>query len=177
MNDLLINALRMRPDRLIMGEVRGEEAESLFNAMNIGHSAMGTLHANSPSEAVARLTNPPMNVPKNMLPLIDLIILEQKIRTPKGLKRRVISVAEVQRSEVGVSFSEIFSYDPKNDTISRTDVPSQKEEKLAKLSGTTLSGLKKRNEEKRKLLEGWLERGTKNFKDIQDRIRDYYTKV
>ena len=63
MNDLLQNALRMRPDRLIMGEVRGPEAESLFNAMNVGHSAMGTLHANSAGEAIARLTNPPMNVP------------------------------------------------------------------------------------------------------------------
>lgn len=150
MNDLLINALRMRPDRLIMGEVRGEEAESLFNAMNVGHSAMGTLHANSPNEAIARLTNPPMNVPKNMLPLIDLIVLEQKIRTPQGLKRRIISVAEVERSEVGVSFSEIFTHDPKTDRITRTDVPSQKEEKLAKLSGLTLSGLRKKNEEKRK---------------------------
>ncbi len=174
MNDLLINALRMRPDRLIVGEVRGEEAETLFNAMNIGHSAMGTLHANSPVEAVSRLTNPPLSVAPNMLPLIDLIILIQKIRTSNGLKRRIISIAEIEKSEVGVSFSEIFSYDPKTDTLHRTDVPSTKEEKLAKLSGISLGALRKKGYEKKMIIDSWKEKGTRNFHDIIEEIRDYY---
>lgn len=176
MNDLLKNALRMRPDRIIVGEVRGEEAESLFNAMNVGHSAMGTLHANSPKEATARLTNAPMNVPKNMLPLIDLIVFEQKIRSPEGLKRRIVQVSEISRSEVGVSFSEVFMYDPKKDMVYRTDVPSQKEEEIAKLSGLTLAKLKKKNKDKQALLEAWLEKGIKNFHEVQQRIKDYYIK-
>jgi flagellar protein FlaI len=175
MNDLLINALRMRPDRLIIGEVRGAEAETLFNSMNIGHSAMGTLHANSPTEAVSRLTNPPMNVAKNMLPLIDLIILIQKIRSTQGLKRRIVSIAEIEKSEVGVSFSEIFSYDPKTDSMKRTDVPSTKEEKLAKLSGMTLGSLRKKTYEKKLLIDSWKEKGKRNFKDIIEEVREYYS--
>ncbi len=174
MNDLLINSLRMRPDRIIVGEVRGEEAESLFNAMNIGHSAMGTLHANSPGESAARLTNPPMNVPPNMLPLMDLIIVQHKIRYGSGLKRRITSVVEVSRSEVGVSFSEIFAYDPKTDKVLRTDVPMQKEEKLANLSGQTTMDLKKEAQEKKLILQYLLKNKINDFAKVQDVIQRYY---
>jgi flagellar protein FlaI len=174
MNMLLANALRMRPDRLIMGEVRGPEAESLFNAMNVGHSAMGTLHANSPGECSARLTNAPMNVPTNMLPLMDLIVIQQKIRSPSGLRRRVTQVVEVARSEVGISFSEIFTYDPKTDRIKRTDVPSQKEEKLAALAGVTLTELKRRRDVKKGILQDILDSGTKEFFAVQKMVQDAY---
>lgn len=174
MNDLLKNALRMRPDRIIVGEVRGEEAESMFNAMNIGHSAMGTLHANSPGESAARLTNPPMNVPPNMLPLMDLILVEHKIRAGGGLKRRVTSVVEVAKSEVGVSFSEIFSYDPKTDKVIRTDVPMQKEEKLAELSGLSTLDLKREAQEKKLILEYLIKNKINDFTKVQDVIQRYY---
>jgi len=174
MNDLLINSLRMRPDRIIMGEVRGEEAESLFNAMNIGHSAMGTLHANSPGESAARLTNPPMNVPPNMLPLMDLIIVQHKLRSGGSLKRRITSVVEVARSEVGVSFSEIFAFDPKTDKVLRTDVPMQKEEKMANLSGLTTMDLKKEVQEKKLILQYLLKNKITDFVKVQDVIQRYY---
>jgi len=174
MNSLLKNALRMRPDRIIMGEVRGDEAETLFNAMNIGHSAMGTLHANSPGESVARLSNPPMNVPANMLPLMDVIIVQHKIRCPTGLRRRITSIVEVEKSEVGVSFSEIFSYDPKTDRIARTDVPSEKEEELASISGLTLSDMKREKEEKKMILEYLIKNKINSFSKVQEVIQRYY---
>lgn len=174
MNDLLKNALRMRPDRIIMGEVRGPEAESLFNAMNIGHSAMGTLHANSPGECAARLTNPPMNVPENMLQLIDLILVQHKIRCPQGLKRRITSVVEVEKSEVGVSFSEIFSYNPKTDKVGRTDVPVGKDEKLADLSGMSITELKKDKEGKKMILEYLVKNKINSFAKVQEVIQRYY---
>jgi flagellar protein FlaI len=173
MNDLLINALRMRPDRLIMGEVRGPEAESLFNAMNVGHSAMGTLHANSPGECVARLTNPPMNVAVNMMPLVDLIVVQHKLRSKEGLRRRITQVVEVMRSEVGVSFSEIFIYDPKEDRTVRTDVPSQKDEKLANLSGIKVSELKRKREARCKMLDSLVERGITEFAAVQNELQAY----
>ena len=56
MRDLVRNCLRMRPERIIVGEVRGDEAFDLLQAMNTGHDgSMGTLHANSPRDALARL--------------------------------------------------------------------------------------------------------------------------
>ena len=61
MLDLLVNSLRMRPDRIVLGEMRRkEQAEVLFEAMHTGHSVYSTVHANSISETIQRLTNPPI---------------------------------------------------------------------------------------------------------------------
>ena len=67
MLDLLINSLRMRPDRIILGEIRRQrDAEVLFEAMHTGHSVYATLHADSVAETISRLINPPINVPSNL---------------------------------------------------------------------------------------------------------------
>ena len=65
MDTLVKNSLRQRPDRVIVGEVRGAEAITLFTALNTGHSGMGTLHSNTARETITRLINSPMNVPKH----------------------------------------------------------------------------------------------------------------
>ena len=82
MNDLVKNSLRQRPDRIIVGEVRGEEAITLFTALNTGHSGFGTLHSNSARETITRLTTKPMSVPKIMIQAIDFIIMQNRIYTP-----------------------------------------------------------------------------------------------
>jgi flagellar protein FlaI len=74
MDDLIKNSLRMRPDRIFVGEVRGSEAHSLLVAMNTGHDGCsGTLHANSADEAIIRLINHPMSVQR--LCFLQLILL------------------------------------------------------------------------------------------------------
>ncbi|MDP6670566.1 MAG: ATPase, T2SS/T4P/T4SS family, partial [archaeon] len=96
MDDLLKNALRMRPDRILVGEVRGPEAQTLFVAMDTGHSGiLGTLHSNTAREMMLRLRSSPMNVPDGMLPLLDLAIVMQRTYNKKdGIIRRVKQVAE-----------------------------------------------------------------------------------
>ena len=79
MNDLVKNSLRQRPDRIIVGEVRAEEAITLFTALNTGHSGFGTLHSNDARETITRLTNAPMSVPKIMIQAIDFIIMQNRI--------------------------------------------------------------------------------------------------
>ena len=76
MNDLVKNSLRQRPDRIIVGEVRGSEAITLFTALNTGHSGFGTLHSNDARETITRLTNAPMSVPNIMISAIDFIIMQ-----------------------------------------------------------------------------------------------------
>ncbi len=174
MNQLLINALRMRPDRLIVGEVRGEEAETLFNAMNVGHSAMGTLHANSPSEFKSRLTNPPMNVPEDMLPLIDLVITQARIKTESGLKRRILSVVEVTPGETTISFNKVYEYDPRTDQIVRTDVPSIKEQELARLTGQSVTDIIDKRREKQEIIELLLKKESMSFEKVQEVMYEYY---
>ena len=94
MLDLIINALRMRPDRIIVGEIRRKaEAEVLFEAMHTGHSVYGTLHANNVKETINRLTNPPIDLPKQILSALSLVVV-QHINRRTG-RRRTLQIAEV----------------------------------------------------------------------------------
>ena len=94
MLDLIVNSLRMRPDRIIVGEIRRRaEAEVLFEAMHTGHSVYGTLHANNARETINRLTNPPIDLPKQILSALSLIAV-QHINRRTG-RRRTLQIAEI----------------------------------------------------------------------------------
>ncbi|MFO1187593.1 MAG: CpaF family protein [Alphaproteobacteria bacterium] len=100
--DLVKNALRMRPDRIIIGECRGPEAFDMLQAMNTGHAgSMSTIHANTPRDALTRLENMVMMATSNLpskairqqiVGAVDLIVQTERMRDGK---RRVISIAEV----------------------------------------------------------------------------------
>lgn len=118
---LLINSLRMRPDRIIIGEVRGEEAFDMLQAMNTGHEgSMATIHANTPRDALSRLesmvamTNlnlPERTVRQQMASAISIVV--QVSRMSDG-KRRVISISEITGMEENViSMHEIFTFNRK----------------------------------------------------------------
>ena len=112
MNDLVKNSLRQRPDRIIVGEVRGSEAITLFTALNTGHSGFGTLHSNDARETITRLTNAPMSVPNIMISAIDFIIMQNRIYRSDGVSfRRISEVAEVSGIEEGViQLNKIFEW-------------------------------------------------------------------
>jgi archaeal flagellar protein FlaI len=94
MLDLVVNSLRMRPDRILVGEIRRKrEAEVLFEAMHTGHSVYATIHANNAEEAVARLTNPPIDIPKMLLPALSLVVVQNRNR--RTGKRRTLQIAEI----------------------------------------------------------------------------------
>ncbi len=94
MLDLIVNSLRMRPDRILVGEIRRRaEAEVLFEAMHTGHSVYGTLHANNARETITRLTSPPIDLPKQILPAISLIVVQHINR--KNGRRRTLQIAEM----------------------------------------------------------------------------------
>ena len=126
MNDLVKNSLRQRPDRIIVGEVRADEAITLFTALNTGHSGFGTLHSNDARETITRLTNEPMSVPEIMIQAIDFIIMQNRIYTPSGVSfRRISEVAEVVGMEEGtVQLNKIFQWNPERDTIDNIGITS-----------------------------------------------------
>jgi len=118
---LLINCLRMRPDRIIMGEVRGEEAFDMLQAMNTGHEgSMTTIHANTPRDAISRLESmvamgnlniPEKSVRQQIAAAITIVV--QCTRMSDGT-RKVTSVAEITGMEENViSMQEIFSFERK----------------------------------------------------------------
>jgi pilus assembly protein CpaF len=130
--DLVRNSLRMRPDRIIVGEVRGAEALDMLQAMNTGHDgSLSTAHANSPRDALARLETmvmmsgfeiPLRAVRQQISSALDLIV--QIERLDDG-HRRVTSITEVQRMEVDViTLQELFTYKVEQVTGERVVVGS-----------------------------------------------------
>ena len=96
MNDCLKSSLRMRPDRIIIGECRGGEALDMLQAMNTGHDgSMGTLHANSARESMMRITSPPMDVPLTQLSALDLVVVQQRRQTEEGTRRFCSEITEI----------------------------------------------------------------------------------
>ena len=84
----------MRPDRIVIGEIRRKaEAEVLFEAMHTGHSVYGTLHANNVRETINRLTHPPIDISKQVLSALSLIVV-QHINRRNG-KRRTLQIGEI----------------------------------------------------------------------------------
>jgi len=123
---LLINSLRMRPDRIIIGEVRGEEAFDMLQAMNTGHEgSMATIHANTPRDAISRLESMvamgSMNVPEKTVRqqiASAITIIVQASRMSDG-SRKVTSISEITGMEENVvSMQEIFSFQKKGITAS-----------------------------------------------------------
>ena len=125
MRDLVKNALRMRPDRIILGEVRGPEAIDLLQAMNTGHDgSMGTLHANRPREALTRLENmvtmgvaslPPKAIRTQIAGSLQLIVQISRMRD--GV-RRVTHITEVMGMEGEVIITQdLFTYEFKGESV------------------------------------------------------------
>jgi archaeal flagellar protein FlaI len=95
MYKLLEAALRQRPEYLLVGEVRGAEALTLFQAMATGHAVYSTMHADSVPSAVYRLENPPINVPRMMLQTLDIVAIQAQVRIGDRMGRRIREVTEV----------------------------------------------------------------------------------
>jgi flagellar protein FlaI len=121
MYDLLRAALRQRPDFLFVGEVRGEEAYSLFQGMSTGHAGMGTIHGDSSSGVIRRLEAEPMNIPRPMLQALDMICVQRAVRRQGGKKlRRTIEVeeiVEVDQMTDDLVTNKVFSWDATDDTF------------------------------------------------------------
>jgi len=148
--ELLRNALRQRPNYLIVGEIRGKEAYVAFQAMQTGHACCSTFHCGSVEQLVQRLTGHPIEIPKTFLDILNAITIQGLVRHPKTgkLVRRVFGIYELigyDPSEDRFNFIEIFSWDPTTDVfIFRGEGMSYLlEEKVAKMKGIPKKEIKR----------------------------------
>ncbi|WP_407410316.1 CpaF family protein [Methanobrevibacter sp.] len=176
MNDLVKNSLRQRPDRIIVGEVRAEEAITLFTALNTGHSGFGTLHSNDARETITRLTNSPMSVPEIMIQAIDFIIMQNRIYTPSGVSyRRISEVAEVVGIEEGVvQLNKIFQWNPETDNIDNVSVTSKTLAQIANLSGKSLNEIHKEISNREIVLNHMVKHDIRSVGDVKGVLDLYY---
>ncbi|MGA9138839.1 MAG: ATPase, T2SS/T4P/T4SS family, partial [Methanocella sp.] len=92
---LLKAALRQRPEYLLVGEVRGKEALTLFQAMSTGHTTFSTMHADSVESAIHRLENPPISVPRTMITALDIISIQSQTYLKNKRVRRNMKLVEI----------------------------------------------------------------------------------
>ncbi len=95
MFDLIRAALRQRPRVIIVGEVRGKEAYSLFQAMATGHTSYSTVHASTIHTLIQRLENPPISLPRALLTSLDVIVFQNAVEIGGKMVRRITSVTEI----------------------------------------------------------------------------------
>ncbi|MFW9995511.1 MAG: type II/IV secretion system ATPase subunit [Candidatus Odinarchaeota archaeon] len=175
--DLLKSALRQRPDYIFVGEVRGKEAQTLFQAMATGHAGMGTIHGDSVAEVIRRLENDPINVPKVQLQSLDMVAVLRKVRRGKGkMVRRVIEVREVVELDNVTNelvTNKIYSWDPREDVFvnyGRSYILEEIMNQQGLSEGQILDEL-----DRRKLILRWMvKKKMEHFSQVNDVIRDYY---
>ena len=118
--DLLRAALRQRPDIIIVGETRGREAYTLFQAMATGHGGFSSIHADSVDATLTRLASAPMEIPKPLIAnTLDVITLQLKLRVRNKSVRRVIQISEIaglDESTDKIKTHEIFKWNPNTDS-------------------------------------------------------------
>lgn len=173
MLDLLVNSLRMRPDRIILGEMRKEqEAMVLFEAMHTGHSVYSTVHADSAAETISRLVNPPLNVPPNLLKSVNLNVV--MFRDRRKNRRRVLQVAEFEADKGGARANVIFRLAPDRDEIVRHSESSRFFEEMTRNTGMTNAEVEASLKEKKNILEWMIKNNLRSLEEMGRVTNLYY---
>ncbi len=177
MLELMINALRMRPDRMIVGEIRrSKEAEVLFEAINTGHSVYSTLHANTSEETFKRLVNPPINIPVSLISSLQLVAVMHRDRR-KGI-RRLLEVTELIPSggleEMKIELNTIFKWIPSKDQIVEWGKPHRLLKEIKLYSAMSDDEIRENIEGKKKILLWLVKKKIRDINKVGRVISDYY---
>ena len=172
MLDLIVNSLRMRPDRIIVGEIRRKaEGEVLFEAMHTGHSVYGTLHANNVRETINRLTQPPIDLPKQILSALSLVVVQHIDR--RNGKRRTLQIGEIlPEGDAHV----IMQSNIMKDTLEETSEPTAIYETLNLYTGLSKEDIKRDIGEKINILKWMVRNDIADLNKIGLIMSHYYRK-
>jgi flagellar protein FlaI len=175
--DLVKTCMRHRPDLMIVGEVRGQEAYVLFQALATGHGGMCTMHAENVQSAVRRLTQKPMDISPAYIPLMNIVMSVQRVHLVKnGEKkayRRVLSVNEIVDHD---KFQNPFKWDPVKDEqiidLDSSFLLTNIAERLGKSRRQILLEMKRRSE----VLRWMREQKIRSYKEVAAIIAEYYAR-
>lgn len=176
--DLVRTSLRYRPDYIVVGEIRGEEAFVLFQALATGHGGLTTLHADSLDYAVKRLTSHPMNVAATYIPLINLAALVERVQLPNStvggmtFGRRIRSIVEVVDYE---KYKTISSWNPTTDSF---DVDFTKSDQLSKIAirhNISIDGVLSELDARAHFIQDLKAKGIRKNVELAKHITNYYS--
>jgi len=171
--DLLKSGMRHRPDYILVGEIRGEEAYVLFQALATGHGGIATMHADDSQAAVRRLTQKPMDIPPAYVPLMNCIINVKRVKlkseqvrgreSAKLMGRRVTEVTEVVSP---TDMNSVFTWDPHFDGYLDNLAKSHHLTKIAQDTGLDMDDVAKDLNNRRTVLSWLVNRGTRDYRSI-----------
>ncbi len=175
--DLVKATLRHRPDFLIVGEVRGEEASVMVQAIATGHSGLTTFHAEDVDSAVKRLTQRPLNIAPAYIPLLKVFLMLRRVTLPGTDKtvRRIVEVHEVLGYEGDKLQTFIVSkWDPVTDTFKHSFEKSYNLRKISEETGVPFAAVLKELENRASFLLMLKKKGVKTFAGLEEELTKYY---
>jgi flagellar protein FlaI len=174
--DLIKAAVRQRPDYLLVGEVRGEEAYTLFQAMATGHLGMGTIHGESASSVIHRLESEPMNIPKPLLTMIDAITVQLRTEVNGKPARRTRAVTEIVGLDAQTRellTNEVYRWDARHDIFEYSGYSHILEERM-KRKGLDENEVLEELNRRKTVLDWMVKKEIRKYTDVVSVIRDYY---
>lgn len=173
--DLLRASFRQRPDYVIVGEIRGQEANVLFQGMASGHSGLATMHADDVKTVIKRLETPPINLSPSLVEILDVVCLvgHAKVKGQEMRKLRaiqeIIKVSDSGEAEVNVP----FQWDARRNVfLFKRD--SHVFKKIVSKKGVSMEELQREFELRKKLLNAMYKKNIMDFEEVQKIINDYY---
>jgi flagellar protein FlaI len=173
--DLVKVSLRYRPDYIIVGEIRGEEAYTLFQALATGHGGLCTMHADSIINVVKRLTSPPMNVAKVYIPLMNSAMHVQRVELPEerndlSFGRRIRTIWEIEDFD---QYREVAVWNPRNDTFETWFEDSVLLERISEMSGQSKEAILNELEARAEYIKKLMEKEGTDQKEVAEMILAY----
>jgi flagellar protein FlaI len=175
MYDLLRSALRHRPEYIIVGEVRGEEAITLFQAMNTGHTTFSTMHADSVQTVINRLENDPINVPRPMVQSLDVLCVQVLTRSQGERVRRMRTLAEIEGIDQRtgeLDYSNTYSWQATEDRFS--DSGSDLLDEIREDRGWSQSELLREIRNRKTFLQYLRQEGVNDYRRFTAMVNKYY---
>jgi len=172
--DLLKAAVRQRPDYLIVGEIRGEEAYTLFQAISTGHLSLSTMHADSVESVIRRLESEPMNIPRKLITAMDIITIQGRLTIANHPARRTLTVTEItglgRNNEILTN--EIYHWN-QNDDVFEYKGRAYILERIIRRTTYTYESIQRELERRQRVLQWMAERNIRYYKEVSRIIREY----
>ena len=177
MFDLLRAALRQRPDFIIVGEIRGEEAYALFQAMATGHLGLTTIHAEHVQGVLHRLTTKPMNIPHTQVENLNAISIVRRLVVNNVSMRRTISVSEMlgwDRNTNDFKIHDVFKWDAEKDVYNYLGV-SPLLEKIAETFGWSKGEIDNELKKRKTILDYMVRKHIRSYEEVSKLVLDYFS--
>ncbi|MEE9150859.1 MAG: type II/IV secretion system ATPase subunit [Thermoplasmata archaeon] len=176
MYDLVRAALRQRPNYIMVGEVRGKETYTMFQAMATGHTTYATMHADSVKSMVHRLENPPINCPRILLSALNNVLIQKHARVGSSVVRRIMELVEIVGFEPETNeliTNTVFEWDQATDSFLYKG-HSFLYDKIQEMKGLTSDEMREEVERRVDIIDYMIKKHMVDFREVGSLVSSYY---